>query len=73
MSECRCSACSPTPAPTYTEAFRFDCEVRHLANLPTRDDRKRYLRHVAIQRGGEASGKLIDALKRLHAQRRLAA
>lgn len=72
MSECRCPGCSRKPGPTFTEAFRFECEVRYLAHMPTRDHRKGYLRHVALKRGGEASARLIDGLRRLHRERRAA-
>jgi hypothetical protein len=36
--------CRPDdPAPTYTEAFRQECEARYLAALPTNEHRREYL------------------------------
>jgi hypothetical protein len=35
----------------YSEAFRFACEARHLAAMPTDADRKTYLEVVRVKRG----------------------
>jgi hypothetical protein len=43
VSECHCPACSPDPLPTYTEAHRHATEVAHVAALPSREHRVRYL------------------------------
>lgn len=41
---CRCEQCCPeNPAPTYTEAFRHECEARYVARLPSNDQRRDYL------------------------------
>lgn len=66
MTPCYCEFCSPTPAETYTAAFRQACEVRYLAAFPERLDRKRYLAGVPKRRAAE----LIAGLKSLHRERR---
>ena len=36
--------CRPDdPAPTYTEAFRHECEAHYLAALPSNEHRREYL------------------------------
>lgn len=39
---CLCPACSLIPAPTYTEAYRLECEARHVLSM-TLDRRRQYL------------------------------
>jgi hypothetical protein len=52
---CRCQMCYPeNPAPTYTETFRHECEVRYVANLPSDDRRTAYLEEVDKCRGQAA-------------------
>lgn len=57
MTACRCEACAPNdPAPTYTQAHRHACEVRHVARMATNKDRAAYLAAVATKRTpGEAA------------------
>lgn len=65
MSNCACDHCDGQF--TYSEAWRHECEVRHVANLPTKWDRKRYLTGIRRRRG-EAE---VDRIKRgLHALHR---
>lgn len=41
-----------------SEAWRHECEVRYVINLPTAADRRRYLDGVEEQRGKEAADRL---------------
>jgi hypothetical protein len=51
-SSCRCEMCRPDdPAPTYTEAFRHECEARYVAALPSNDRRSEFLAEVLKARG----------------------
>ena len=51
-SVCRCEMCRPDdPAPTYTEAFRHECEARHVAALPSNERRAEFLGEVHKARG----------------------
>ena len=43
MSACLCPICSPPPAPTYTEAWRHETEMRYVLGLPSRGARSNYL------------------------------
>jgi hypothetical protein len=51
-----CSACPE---------WRHECEVRHLANMETKDQRATYLAGVETQRGRSARQRLIDSLVEL--------
>jgi hypothetical protein len=48
-----CSACPE---------WRHECEVRHLANMATKEMRATYLADVETQRGRSARQRLIDSL-----------
>ena len=61
MTECFCPQCTPDPAPTYTEAHRHACEVRHVADLPSDAERSRYLVLVREARGEATSTNLRTA------------
>lgn len=51
-SDCRCEMCRPDdPAPTYTEAFRHECEARYVAALPSNERRAEFLGEVHKARG----------------------
>ncbi len=63
---CKCPACTPTPAPTYTEAWRHETECRHVARLPDKSTRKRYLALVAKVRGESAMRRIISGLRQIH-------
>jgi heme exporter protein D len=54
--------CTPSPAPTYTEAFRLACEARYLAALPRLEARRAYLKRVEERRGRPARLQLEEAL-----------
>jgi len=69
MTECRCPNCSDAPLPTYTERYRHKCEVRYVAGLPKKEDRSRYLRHVALKRGAAAAQQIIASLRVMHRAR----
>lgn len=66
---CRCEQCTATPGPTYTEAFRHECEVRHVARMASKSARKAYLSGVAVQRGWEAVERIIAGLRRVARER----
>ncbi|MFO0335557.1 MAG: hypothetical protein ACK53C_11130 [Pseudomonadota bacterium] len=57
MTACRCEDCAPAdPAPTYSQAHRHACEVRHVAGMATNKARAAYLAAVAAKRSeGEAA------------------
>lgn len=63
---CQCPACSPDPAPTYTEQYRHECEVRMVSAMPTRERRIAYLlgpKGVKEQRGQDAARRIIRDLQ----------
>lgn len=50
------------PVDTYSEAWRYECECRHILGLPSSDARNALLASIAKQRGKEAADRLrIDA------------
>lgn len=56
MTACLCEACQPdNPGPTYTEAFRHQCECRAVARMATNAERKAYLIGIEKRRGAEAA------------------
>lgn len=65
MTECRCPACDSRPQRAFTEAHRFECELKHVAALPSREDRARYLRGVLIRRGEGERLRIVDALVKM--------
>lgn len=69
---CRCPACSPEVAPTYSEEFRLACEIRYLTALPSGIDRSRYLAGVRAKRGEQARAELVKALHVVHGEREAA-
>jgi hypothetical protein len=63
MTACACESCRPDdPAPTYTERFRHECEVRYISLL---DDPREYLAGVVKTRGVTAQQRLIADLAQL--------
>lgn len=67
---CLCPSCRPQdPAPTYTEAYRHECEVRYVVSLGTQEDRRKYLAGVAKRRGLEAMSTLRNDAIRLWEKR----
>lgn len=65
----------PPPAPAgfqypgrddATEAYRYDCEVRHVARLPDKEARREYLAGVARFRGQAAADAIIAGLRELY-------
>lgn len=46
MSACLCPSCTTTPSPTWTPAFRLECEARYLLGMPLRI-RQDALKHPA--------------------------
>ena len=74
MTACRCEACCPAdPAPTYTEAYRHQCEARHLAALPKDSQRAAHLDAVEKKAGKVAANALrreVWAIMRGNRERR---
>jgi hypothetical protein len=58
---CLCPACAPIPSPTYTEAYRLACEARFVANLPSDQERAKYLGKVSAARGARTAQELRTA------------
>ncbi|BEU51585.1 DUF7696 family protein [Ralstonia pseudosolanacearum] len=48
---CRCPSCSASPAPSYTETYRLECEARYVCSLPDKPTRHGYLDIVERRRG----------------------
>lgn len=63
---CRCESCSSKPLKSYGEDYRHETEVRYLASLPFKSDRKRYLSGVETQRGAGEKDRLIAGLHGIH-------
>lgn len=59
--KCLCPMCTPTPAPTYTEEFSHQCEVRYVQSL-SEPYRSNYLAMVLEARGPDA--KLLKEFRR---------
>lgn len=57
-ANCRCDQCAAEPAPTWTEQWRHECEVRHVARL-TVEERRSYINDVAASRGTERAIRLM--------------
>lgn len=52
-------------APSDSEAWRHECEARHIAALPTLAQRREHLGEIERRRGQEAAGELRATIKRL--------
>lgn len=65
LMPCRCIDCSETPAPTYTESFRHETEIREvMRRFGTKEQIKEYLSGIEKKRGFEAMQRLrIDLLQ----------
>jgi hypothetical protein len=66
---CGCEICRPSdPDPRSTEAWRHQCEVRHMLSLPTHRARREHLAGVAAKRGQKAAQRLrMDTYKAMAA------
>lgn len=64
MTACLCPACADDPAPTYTEAYRLQCEVNWVLAMKDKPTRRAYMAMVAGKRGEAAANVLSDALVR---------
>lgn len=53
---------------TASEQYRHECEVRHVAAMPSRDERKHYLAGVRRHRGNDAAQRIKDDLFKLYAR-----
>lgn len=59
MAKCRCEVCCPdNPAPTYTEQFRHECEVRAVVAMASNARRRSYLEKVEKRRGAAAADRI---------------
>ena len=52
-----------------SEAWRHECEARHIARMPL-EARREYLEHVQKRRGESAAARLRDTLAALWAKRK---
>lgn len=48
---------------TSSEEWRFQCEARHVGHMPSKEERKSYLKGVERHRGQDAMLKLHRAAK----------
>lgn len=55
---------------TYSEEWRAICECRHVANLPDREARRRYLDGVKRVRGVAAALRLEEGVRTMWRKRR---
>lgn len=60
---CLCEMCTDTPAPTYTEQFRHECEVRWVASMPL-ERAVNYLVGVIKKRSEQAGERILRDLPR---------
>ena len=51
--------------PTYTEAWRHECEVRYIISMPGREQRAGYVEAVAKRRGQPAAERLRSSVRQL--------
>lgn len=58
---CLCPACTPTPAPTFTEEFRLACEARWVVSHD-KEWRTEYYAKVRKARGASHANLLIHAV-----------
>ena len=61
---CKCSQCTDTPAETYTERHRIECEARHVCKIETPEGLADYLKGIEEKRGFEAMIELRNEVKR---------
>lgn len=54
---------------TWSEAWRHECEARHITSLPTLDARRKYLWGIHNKRGEPAMVRLRATVERLWKQR----
>lgn len=67
--KCLCPRCSEQPAPTYTEAWRRECEARYVLGMG-KDQRRSYYACVGKFRGLPASRQLIADVEAEYAHQR---
>jgi len=60
MTACLCPSCTDRPAPSYTDAFRHQCEVAFVVGLPGRAERVEYFSLVRERRGAAAAKRLRE-------------
>ena len=66
---CLCPACCESPAPTYTEAWRRQCEARYVLRME-KNQRRAYYAGVGKFRGLPASRQLIADVEAEYAHQR---
>lgn len=59
-----------TAVDTSSEAWRHECEARHIAGLQTREERREYLAFVAKKRGDAAAKALRQRVTEIWEERR---
>jgi len=66
MPACRCERCCPADlAPTYTEAYRLECQARSVAALPSLEARRASLDRWYQRHGKDSTERLKDAIERV--------
>ena len=66
LTGCRCEQCTDDPAPTWTEAWRLECEARAVLKMPTREARRDYLASIEKLRGAPGRQRLEAAIMGAH-------
>lgn len=66
--KCLCPRCSDQPAPTYTEAWRKECEARYVLGMG-KDQRRSYYAGVSKFRGLPAMRELIADVEKEYESR----
>lgn len=62
----------PSKRNTYSEAWRHECEVRHVASLPSREARKAYIDGIREKLGSRGEQRVQNILRDLRAMVRAA-
>jgi hypothetical protein len=69
MTKCLCGACTASPATSYSEDYRCQCEARYVAALPDLASRRAYLKAIGEKRGPKSLAVLELALREAWARR----
>ena len=56
----------------YCEAWRVECEARHILTMPSRESRRGYIERVRQKRGEAAARTLADLVMAIWKQRKAA-
>ena len=56
---------------SYSEAWRAECEARHILSMPNKFVRRNYLEQVAKRRGEKAGQQLADLVRAVWGHQRI--